>query len=252
MSVHIEHDGPVWTVVLDRPERRNAVDGPTASALADAFRAFDADDDAPPSPSCGERAGRSARARICTRCPTRWTPTCLPTARWGRPGCRWRTGDRRGERARRRRRNGTRTVVRPARRRGRCGVRRLLPPVGRAAHRRWDGPADPRRRAGPRARPDPHRPRRSTPTRRWPWGSRTGSSPPGTARAAAQELAAQIAAFPQSTVRSDRRSAYDALGLTERDALAQEFTLGLASLQADGVAGAARFASGEGREGTFD
>src|SRR3954453_18251691 len=44
--VHVERDGPVTTVILDRPEVRNAVDGPTAAALADAFRAFDADDDA--------------------------------------------------------------------------------------------------------------------------------------------------------------------------------------------------------------
>jgi enoyl-CoA hydratase len=43
MSVHIERNGPVTIVVIDRPERRNAVDGPTATALADAFRAFDAD-----------------------------------------------------------------------------------------------------------------------------------------------------------------------------------------------------------------
>lgn len=44
MSVRIEHDGPVTTVVLHRPEARNAVDGATARALADAFRAFDEDD----------------------------------------------------------------------------------------------------------------------------------------------------------------------------------------------------------------
>ncbi|QWC86405.1 crotonase/enoyl-CoA hydratase family protein [Nocardioidaceae bacterium] len=41
--VRVERDGPVTTVVLHRPEARNAVDGPTAAALADAFRAFDAD-----------------------------------------------------------------------------------------------------------------------------------------------------------------------------------------------------------------
>ena len=41
-AVRIERDGPVWTIVLDRPERRNAVDGPTAALLADAFREFDA------------------------------------------------------------------------------------------------------------------------------------------------------------------------------------------------------------------
>ena len=43
MSVRVERDGPVTTVVLHRPEARNAVDGPTAAALAEAFRAFDAD-----------------------------------------------------------------------------------------------------------------------------------------------------------------------------------------------------------------
>ncbi len=46
MSVRIDRDGPVTTVTIDRPEVRNAVDRPTAEALADAFRAFDADDDA--------------------------------------------------------------------------------------------------------------------------------------------------------------------------------------------------------------
>lgn len=43
MSVRMERDGPIVTVVLSRPHARNAVDGPTAAALADAFRAFDAD-----------------------------------------------------------------------------------------------------------------------------------------------------------------------------------------------------------------
>ena len=45
-AVRVERDGPVTTVLLHRPERRNAVDGATADALAQAFRAFDADPDA--------------------------------------------------------------------------------------------------------------------------------------------------------------------------------------------------------------
>ncbi len=44
MSVRMERSGRVTTVILDRPAVRNAVDGPTAAALADAFREFDADD----------------------------------------------------------------------------------------------------------------------------------------------------------------------------------------------------------------
>jgi enoyl-CoA hydratase len=46
MSVHYETDGPVAVVTIDRPEVANAVDRPTAEALADAFRRFEADDDA--------------------------------------------------------------------------------------------------------------------------------------------------------------------------------------------------------------
>jgi len=42
-AVRVEREGPVTTVVIDRPARRNAIDGPTAAALADAFREFDAD-----------------------------------------------------------------------------------------------------------------------------------------------------------------------------------------------------------------
>lgn len=45
-AVRVERAGPVWTVLLSRPERRNAVDGPTADALTQAFRAFDSDPDA--------------------------------------------------------------------------------------------------------------------------------------------------------------------------------------------------------------
>ena len=46
MGVRVERAGPVTTVVLDRPEARNAVDGPTAAALAEAFRQFEADAEA--------------------------------------------------------------------------------------------------------------------------------------------------------------------------------------------------------------
>lgn len=45
-AVHVERNGPVTTVVIDRPHARNAVDGPTAAALFEAFEQFDADDEA--------------------------------------------------------------------------------------------------------------------------------------------------------------------------------------------------------------
>src|SRR5690349_15978112 len=42
-TVTTDRAGPVVTVLINRPDRRNAVDGPTATLLADAMRAFDAD-----------------------------------------------------------------------------------------------------------------------------------------------------------------------------------------------------------------
>jgi enoyl-CoA hydratase len=46
MTVQYEADGPVVVVTIDRPDVANAIDRPTAEALADAFRRFDADEDA--------------------------------------------------------------------------------------------------------------------------------------------------------------------------------------------------------------
>jgi enoyl-CoA hydratase len=74
---------------------------------------------------------------------------------------------------------------------------------------------------------------------------------PGQARAAAEVLAADLAAFPQRCLRSDRRSVYDSLGVEEGPALAREFALGLESLRAEGLDGAARFRGGAGRHGSF-
>jgi enoyl-CoA hydratase len=73
----------------------------------------------------------------------------------------------------------------------------------------------------------------------------------GTARAAAEELALEIARFPQAAVKADRRSAYESLGLDLREAMAREWVGGVESFGAEGAAGAARFAQGRGRSGDF-
>lgn len=44
MTIHYETDGPVVVITIDRPDVANAIDRPTADALADAFRRFDADE----------------------------------------------------------------------------------------------------------------------------------------------------------------------------------------------------------------
>jgi len=73
----------------------------------------------------------------------------------------------------------------------------------------------------------------------------------GQCREKAEELAHQIARFPQTCVRADRRSAIRQHGLPVRDALVQEWYNGRQALIEDGVAGAARFKDGLGRHGDF-
>ena len=75
--------------------------------------------------------------------------------------------------------------------------------------------------------------------------------PNGEVRAKAEELARDIAAFPPVCVRVDRRSALRSHGLSVRDALIQEWYNGREALVKDGTAGAARFKDGLGRHGDF-
>lgn len=66
----------------------------------------------------------------------------------------------------------------------------------------------------------------------------------------AEKLALEIAAHPQTCLRNDRRSALEQWGLSEDAALKNEFALGLKTLQSgETLAGAARFSSGAGRHG---
>ncbi len=75
---------------------------------------------------------------------------------------------------------------------------------------------------------------------------------PGRTLDAARELARQIAAFPQRCMRSDRMSAYEAWTLPLDEALANEYRHGLATVQSGETrAGATRFAAGVGRHGKF-
>ncbi|HEY4611176.1 MAG TPA: crotonase/enoyl-CoA hydratase family protein [Ilumatobacteraceae bacterium] len=73
----------------------------------------------------------------------------------------------------------------------------------------------------------------------------------GSALTSAIELARQIADFPQLCMRNDRRSAYEQWGLPLTDALAVEATYGSQVIRSGETrAGAARFAAGEGRHGS--
>ena len=72
-----------------------------------------------------------------------------------------------------------------------------------------------------------------------------------TSRERAENLAQDIAKFPQHCVRADRRSALAQHGLPLRDALLQEWQNGKKELLTGGLEGAAQFRDGKGRHGNF-
>jgi enoyl-CoA hydratase len=73
---------------------------------------------------------------------------------------------------------------------------------------------------------------------------------PGESRSAAEELAAGLARFPQTCLREDRMALLEQNGLDQDEAIASEYRHGLRSLE-DVAEGAARFAAGAGRHGDF-
>lgn len=73
----------------------------------------------------------------------------------------------------------------------------------------------------------------------------------GTARAAAEAMAQEIARFPQGCMRADRRSAYAQWDHNVRGAMEFEWQNGLDALETEGVQGAGNFAIGKGRHGDF-
>jgi enoyl-CoA hydratase len=76
--------------------------------------------------------------------------------------------------------------------------------------------------------------------------------PDGSARQAAEELAGQLARFPQVCLLGDRRSAYEQFDLAFDAALANEFEQGMNAIEQEAFEGASRFAEGSGRHGAFE
>lgn len=75
---------------------------------------------------------------------------------------------------------------------------------------------------------------------------------PGKSRAAAEKLAQEISEFPQFCMRQDRLSAYQQWNLSYSDAISNEFRLGMEVIQSgETVAGATLFSRGQGRHGQF-
>ncbi len=244
-------DGPVHIVTINRPERRNAVNRPAAAALAEAFRAFDADPALSVAVLTGagetfcagadlkavaEGAGnRTAPDGDGPMGPTRMTlskPVIaaveghavaggLELALW----CDLRVAARDAVFGVYCRRFGVPLID--------GGTVRLPRLIGasRAMDMILTG-----RAVGAEEAHD--------------WGLANRLAAPGEALAAATALAQALAILPQTCLRNDRASAMAQWSLAEAQAMAEEFRLGRQTLESgETVAGATRFAAGEGRGG---
>ncbi len=250
MSVSIERSGPVTTVVLHRPDVRNAVDAATAAALADAFRTFDADDDAAVAVLWGAggtfcagadlhaladgRGNRFAPDGDGPMGPTRMRlskPVIAAVSGYAVAGglelalwCDLRVVEEDATLGVFCRRWGVPLVD--------GGTVRLprIVGLGRALDLILTGrpvDADEALRIGLADR----------------------VVPPGRSRQAAEELAAQIAAFPSLCMRHDRLSVYESLDLDLPAALAREYEHGRVAVAREAVSGAGRCHAGAGRHG---
>jgi enoyl-CoA hydratase len=257
MTVRIERDRHLWTVTIDRPAVRNAVDGPTARALADAFRAFDADADAHVAVLTGADGQFCAGADLRTVAAGGATANANPLdddmARDGPMGPT-------------RLELGKPVIAAVEGHAVAGGLELALWCDARVAAATATFGVFCRRFGVPLIDGGTVRlPRLIGESRAMELiltGRAVGAEealaiglvcrivPQGQALAAAQAMARAIAALPQQCMRNDRLSVRRQHGLAMRDALAQEFALGratLASGEAEG--GAKRFVGGEGRHG---
>ena len=252
MTVRVERDGPVTIVTIDRAHARNAVDGPTAAVLADAFTEFADDDTSSVAILTGANGTFCAGADLKAVAEGRGNPT---------------------------RREG----------RGPMGPTRMaLPkPVIAAVEgfavagglelaiwcdlrvaardatfgvycRRWGVPLIdggtvrlPRLIGHSRALDLIITGRGVSGTEAYDIGLANRVSEPGEALADALVLAHEVASLPQGCLNHDRLSSYEQWGLPLDAAIANEFEHGIAVIRSgETQQGAARFAAGEGRHGT--
>jgi len=253
MPVTTEKSGPVTTVVLSRPERRNAVDRDTADALVAAFAAFDADETAHVAVLFGDGGTFCAGAD-------------LVAVSEGRPNRLEPTGP--GPMGPTRMLLSKPVVAAVAGHAVAGGLELALWCDLRVAEeeatfgvfcRRWGVPLIdggtvrlPRLIGASRAADMILTGRAVSAREALDWGLINRIVPAGKARAEAEALAATLAAFPQQCLRSDRRSTLEQWSLSADAALAHEFELGMATVTSgETVAGATRFAGGAGRHGKF-
>lgn len=249
-TVRVEREGPVTTVILDRPEARNAVDGPTAAVLAEAFREFDADDGASVAVLYGDHGTFCAGADL----------KAVGTETGNRIGA---DGD--GPMGPTRMRLGKPVIAAISGHAVAGGLELALWCDLRVAAddavlgvfcRRWGVPLIdggtvrlPQLVGASHAMDLVLTGRPVDAAEALSMGLVNRVVPAGTEREAAEALARELAAFPQACMRHDRLSLLE--GLTAEDPMAVEYRHGLASLEhvADGLE---RFRGGAGRHGSFE
>lgn len=253
-TVRYEVDGPVVIVTIDRPQVRNAVDGPTAAALADAFRKFEADDSLSVAVLTGSGTTFCAGADLKGVAHGRGNPVAedgdgpmgptrmslskpvvaavegyavaggLELAIW----CDLRVAARDAVFGVYCRRWGVPLVD--------GGTIRLSRALGHS--HALDLILTGRGVSGEEAQR---------------MGLANRLVEPGEALAQALQLAKQLAAFPQRCLRSDRLSSYRQWNLSLPDALREETRLGLQVIRSGETRqGARRFSAGAGRHGSFE
>jgi enoyl-CoA hydratase len=251
-EVRVERDGPVTTVFLHRPERRNAVDGATAEELADAFRAFDADEEASVAVLQGSGGTFCAGADLKAVSEGRGNRT-EPTGDGPMGPTRMRL---------------TKPVIAAVSGHAVAGGLELAiwcdlrvadeTAVFGVFCRRWGVPLIdggtvrlPRLIGMGRALDIIMTGRKVTAKEALAIGMCERVVPNGKSRQAAEALAQEIARFPRECMLADRNSAHRAWGMPLREAMRQEYWNGQSCLHNEGVAGAGRFAGGKGRHGDY-
>jgi enoyl-CoA hydratase len=255
MSIIVEKQERITTIIINRPEKRNAIDGPTASELADAFRAFDADGDSDVAVlsgagghfcagadlkaiSHGMRVNRLEETGDAPMGPTRMLlskPVIAAVAGYAVAGglelalfCDLRVVEKSAVFGVFCRRWGVPLIDGGTIRLPRLiGLSRALDLIltGRPLH------AD----------------------EAYAMGLANRIVEDGTSRQEAEMLARNLSSFPQTCLRNDRLSAYEQFGLDLGEAFLNEFRHGMVTIQSGEILqGSRQFATGKGRHGSFD
>jgi enoyl-CoA hydratase len=249
-KILIERDGPVTTIVINRPRVRNALDNEAAHALADAFRTFEAD------PQASVAVLTGAGGAFCAGADLKELGSGVDYFPWAGSD----DGPLRAPLAK-----PLLGAIEGHACAGGLGVAlfcdiRIVDDTATFGvfSRRWGVPMSdgttvrlPRIVGQGRALDMLLTGRAIGADEAIAIGLATRKVARGTARAEAEKLARQIAGFPPIAMISDRRSAYESFDRDEASAVRREMELSLEARRQESQKGAARFAAGEGRHGSF-